>query len=119
MRGELPENDSSPNIWILAVRYTACYLIWFLISAIGLWLLFLIRSNLVEDILFLRVNPWQLRALDRWFIFAMGALWIFVIFLLEGYLRKGVEQGKLLIRSGRILLVQLTLIALSFLIRAI
>ncbi len=119
MRGDIPERDVSPSTWILAVRYIACYLIWFLICGLALWLIFLFQTNLVEDILFLRVNPWQLRTLDKWFIYVAGAVWIVAVFLIEGYLRKGVEQGKLLIRSGRILAVLLAFIALSFLIRAI
>ncbi|MEZ4637936.1 MAG: hypothetical protein R2873_18060 [Caldilineaceae bacterium] len=119
MRGDLPGSDASPSTWILAFRYIACYLIWFLICGVALWLLFLFRTNLVEDILFLRVNPWQLRTLDKWFIYVAGAVWIVAVFLLEGYLRKGVEQGKLLIRAGRILAIQLALVALSYLIQAI
>jgi hypothetical protein len=114
--GENPDSQSSPNMWVVAAHYIACYLLWFLICGIGLWLIFLLRRNLVEDILFMRINPWQLRAIDRGMIFFLGAVWVVSIFLLEGYLRKGVEQGKLWLRAGRILFVQLTIAGLSLLI---
>lgn len=119
MRGELPESEASPSIWILAIRYVACYLIWFLAGGLGLWLIFLFRTNLVEDVLFMRVNGWQVGAIDRWFVYVGGCVWIVAVFLLEGYLRKGVEEGKLRIRAGKILATQFALIALSFLIQAI
>ena len=119
MRGELPESEASSSIWILVIRYVACYLIWFLVGGLGLWLIFLFRTNLVEDVLFMRVSGWQVGAIDRWFVYVGGGVWIVVIFLLEGYLRQGAEQGKLIIRSGKVLAIQLTLVALSFLIHAI
>jgi hypothetical protein len=117
MRSESPDSQPAPNIWVLVVRYIICYLLWFLISGIALWLVFLIRQNLVDDIFFLRVNPWQLRAIDRWSFFVLGSIWIVVIFLIEGALRKSVEENRLLVRAGQILAVQLALVALSFLIR--
>lgn len=119
MRGESPDGLPAPSTWVLVAKYIACYLLWFLICGVALWLVFLIRHNLVEDIFFLRVNPWQLRAIDRWSFFALGAAWIVSIFLLEGVLRRALEEGRLLIRAGVILATELALIALSFLIRII
>jgi hypothetical protein len=117
MRGESPDGRPAPNTWVLAGKYIICYLLWFLICGIALWLVFLIRQNIVDDIFFLRVNPWQLRAIDRWSFFVLGTIWIVVIFLLEGALRKSVEESRLLVRAGQILAVELALVALSFLIR--
>jgi hypothetical protein len=117
MRGESPDDQPAPNIWVVAVRYILYYLLWFLISGIALWLVFLVRQNLVEDIFFMRVNPWQLRAIDRWSFFVLGTAWIVAIFLIEGALRKALEKGRFWARAGMILFVQLALIAVSFLIR--
>lgn len=117
MRGESPDQQSSPGTLLFIAQYVALYILWFVISGIGLWLVFLIRDNLVEDIFFLRINPWQLRAVDRWAIFGLGAVWIVSVFLVEGYLRRLLDDGRFLAGVGRILLVELCLVALSFLIR--
>lgn len=106
----------SPNMWRVVARYIVCYLLWILICAIGMWLIFLIRRNLVEDIFFLRVNAWQLSAIDRWAVFVMGTAWVVAVFLVEGYLRNGVEQGKLWRRAGRVLGIQMLLVGISLLI---
>lgn len=119
MDGETPDSQSPPSTWILVSQYIICYVLWLLICGIGLWLIFLIRTNLVEDVFFMRLDPWQLSAIDRWAIYGFGALWIFSIFLIEGYLRRAVEQGRLFIVAGRILLIQLALVALSFLINSV
>ncbi|MBX2999700.1 MAG: hypothetical protein KF893_14370 [Caldilineaceae bacterium] len=116
MRGESSDDRPAPNMWVLVVRYIVCYLLWFLISGIALWLVFLIHQN-IYDIFFLRINPWQLRAIDRWSYFFLGTIWIVVIFLIEGSLRKSVEENRLLIRTSQFLGVELALVALSLLIR--
>lgn len=110
---------SSSSTWRLVINYIACYLLWILIGAIGVWIIFLVRRNLVEDLFFLQVNPWQLRAIDRWAIFGFGMVWVVAIFLIEGYLRHAVEKGKLWQRAGRILLIQATIAATSLLISRI
>jgi len=73
----------------------------------------------VEDIFFMRVNPWELRAIDLWSLWLMGAGWVIGIFLSEGYLRKGVEKHRLLVHAGKLFLIPLIIIALSYLIQAL
>lgn len=119
MRDESPDQQSSPDLWLLILQYATLYLVWFVISGIGLWLVFLLRDTLVEDIFFLRVNPWQLRAIDRWSIFGFGAIWIVCVFLVEGYLRRSLDQGRFLKSAGLALLVELILVGLSFLIQVV
>lgn len=106
----------SSKTWRVIALYVACYVLWGVTSAIGMWLIFLIRRNLVEDIFFMRVNAWQLSAIDRWSVFVMGIVWVTSIFLIEGYLRTAVEQGKLWRRAGRVLVVQLLLVGTSLLV---
>lgn len=105
--------NQSHGFWFVALQYVVCYLFWFLGSGLALWILFLLRTNLVEDLLFLRLNPWQLRAADRFFIFGMGAAWIVGVMLCEGYLRNGIENGKLWQRIGKILAVEAFVVLLS------
>lgn len=116
--GDSP-SPSRARLWSVVFQYIACYALWILICAIGMGIVFLIRRNLVEDIFFLRVNPWQLRAIDRWAFFGLGIVWVVAIFLIEGALRQAVEQGKLWRRAGWILLVQLVVVGISLLINLI
>lgn len=111
-------NDSDA-LWIVVLKYVTCYLAWFVISGLGLWILFLLRTNLVEDILFMRTNPWQLRAADKFTVFGLGTVWIVGVMLAEGYLRNGIENGKLWPRVSRLLMIEGTVIALSFAIHTL
>lgn len=105
-------NDSTPY-WFVVLQTVACYLFWFVISGLGLVIVFLLRQNVVEDLLFLRINPWQLQAVDRFFIYGMGAIWLTAVMFGEGYLRHSVEIGKLWPRIWRILAVESAVFALS------
>lgn len=108
--------ETPPTGWALAGLYIVCYASWFLLCGLGLWLIFLLRTNLVDDILFMRVNTGVLRAIDRWGLWLMGAGWIFGIFLVEGHLRQALERGRLWSTIGRFLGIELGLIGLSFVI---
>ncbi len=107
-----PEVESTLDIWKRIAQHAVHYALWFLSCALGLLLIFSLRWNL-SDALFLRVNPWHLRAYDRWFIYVMGLVWIVGVFLIEGYLRRSLQNGRLLIAAGWVLSVQVGLIALS------
>ncbi|MBX3050293.1 MAG: hypothetical protein KF753_02395 [Caldilineaceae bacterium] len=101
------------------LRYIAAYLLWFLFCGLSFWAIWLVRTNLVDDIFFGRVDPWQLRAIDRGSVWLMGGAWVVGIFLSEGYLRKGVEKGRFLLYSRRLFAIPLIVIALSYLIHAL
>ncbi len=115
-RGSAKTDSRSPQ-WGRIGQYILAYLFWFLFSALSFWAIWRIRVNLVEDIFFMRVNPWQLRAIDIWSIWVMGAGWVVGVFLSEGYLRKGVEKGRLFLHTRKLFLVPLVIIALSYLIQ--
>jgi len=119
MNGRSVETDSeTPTLWVVG-RYILAYLLWFLFCALAFYAIWRVRANLVEDIFFMRVNPWQLRAIDRWSLWIFGAIWIVGIFLSEGYLRKGVDKNRLLIHTGKLFLIPSIIIGLSFLIQAL
>ena len=71
------------------------YVGWAGLFALSLWLVFLLQQNLVQDIFFLKINPWQLRFIRQWSIVLFGAIWIVYVFISEGYLRLGIEDGRL------------------------
>ncbi|MBI3960668.1 MAG: hypothetical protein HY328_17805 [Chloroflexi bacterium] len=113
------QTDSEPLQWGRIGQYILVYIFWFLFCALAFWAIWLIRTNLVEDIFFMRVNPWQLRAIDRWSIWVMGAGWVVGIFLVEGYLRKSIEQGRLLVSTSKLFLLLGVVIAASYIIHAL
>ena len=82
---------------------------WFLSFALGLGLILLLHEVL-EVVLFLRVNPWHLRAYRVWSIFVLGMLLIVGMFLIEGYLRRSRSKGRLLSAYLTVLSVELALI---------
>ena len=84
------------------MRFFFCYGAWLLLSALGLWLIFALRVNLIEGAVLLRANPWALRAIDRFGIYILGLVWLGGVIALEDYLRVGVGQKRLLQRIGRI-----------------
>ncbi len=99
--------------WVLA------YASWIVLFLLGLWLVFLLQRNIVEDLLFMRVNPWQLRGLSQWSVYVFGAIWLVYVFLAEGYLRQGLLQGTLHRRLVRIGTPLLVLIGLSWLVNLV
>ena len=117
-RGSAP-TDSNSSRWGLIAQYVLAYIFWLLFGALSFWAIWRVRTVLVEDIFFMRVDPWQLRAIDLWSLWLMGAGWIVGIFLSEGYLRKGAEKGRLFTNAGKLFLIPLLVIALSYLIQTL
>lgn len=94
-----------------AFQYLSVYLAWIVLAVIGFWLLFQIRGNLLDILtIFLEDSTtsrdsWITRAIDRWFIMLMGAVWVFCVTLLEGYFRNSVERELMIPRIGRAFLI--------------
>ena len=65
------ETESVWDLFKQAGKQISHYLIWFLCFALGLGLVLLLHENL-EVLLFLRVNPWHLRAYKLWSIVVLG-----------------------------------------------
>ncbi|HXF62953.1 MAG TPA: hypothetical protein VNK95_15115 [Caldilineaceae bacterium] len=99
---QLPKSfERRPSVLLSVV----CYLLWFVLSGAILWLVFQVRGLLVAGMMWLRFNPWAVRAFDRWGIFLLGMIALVAIFWLEGYLRSGVEQGRFWPRAGWFVLI--------------
>ena len=106
------ETESVLDIFRQAGKQISHYLIWFLSFALGLGLLFLLHE-ILEVLLFLRVNPWHLRAYRVWSIFVLGMALVVCMFLVEGFLRRSRSKGRLLSATLTVLSRELVLIALS------
>lgn len=106
------ETESVLDIFRQAGRQISHYIIWFLSFALGLGLILLLHE-LLEVLLFLRVNPWHLRAYRVWTIFVLGMFLIVGMFLVEGFLRRARSRGRLLSAYLTVLSVELALIGIS------
>ena len=106
------ETESVLDIFRQAGRQISHYLIWFLSFALGLGLIFLLHE-ILEVLLFLRVNPWHLRAYRVWSIFVLGMVLVVCMFLVEGFLRRSRGKGRLLSATLTVLSIEVVLIALS------
>jgi hypothetical protein len=105
------------NFRQLVPLYLACYALWLGLSALGLWLLFELRSTLFVLAIWLRANPWAVRAIDQFGIVMLGLLWLMGIILLEHYLRRGLEKQQLLRRAVRVGLFVAVALGLSYALR--
>jgi len=100
-------DDSQPSILKQSVQYSAYFIAWLLLSAPGIWFFLAIRDNLFRLNVLLQLNPWAVRAIDRWGIFLFGLFWIAVIFSLEGYLRESIAKDQLWLRIRRVALLEI------------
>ena len=105
------ETESVFDVFRQAGKQVTHYLLWFFCFALGLGLILLLHEVL-EVALFLRVNPWHLRAYRLWSIFLLGMALIVSMFMVEGYLRRARRDGRLLGASLAVLSVQLALIGI-------
>ncbi|MEM7538773.1 MAG: hypothetical protein AAF639_41825 [Chloroflexota bacterium] len=95
-------------------KYIACYLIWLLIAAIGLWLVLQMTENLIDIGFAMRLNPWQLRGLENWGLFVLGVIWLLFIMIAEGMMRRSIAKHQLMNVSIRLLSIEAVVVALSY-----
>jgi hypothetical protein len=114
-----PQDGSSRSFWAVLWRYLACYGSWIGLSAVGLWMVFLVRAALVDLSMAFRANPWTLRAIDRFGLYLLGMAWLVGIIFLEAYLRQGMESAQLRNRIRRILLAEIVVVISSYALQLI
>lgn len=94
------------------------YLIaWLLLSLPGIWFFLSLRDSLFKISVLLQLNPWAVRAIDRWGIFVFGVVWIIVIFSLEGYFRTAIDKNRLWQRIRRVFIFELIFAAILLLVQ--
>ncbi len=102
MNANMPTQRSTTS---LIFTYIACYLILIIFGALTMWLLFSLRGNLVSLSMVLQVNPWVLRAIDRFGIFLLGLGWLATFILIESYFRMGIHKNDFWRRAGKMFVV--------------
>jgi hypothetical protein len=107
------------NFRQLLPLYLACYAIWLALSALGIWLIFVMQRVLVALAIRLRLDPWQVHAVDNFGVVTMGLIWLVGILLLEHSLRLGVEKNRLWARAVRAFVIVMAALGLCYGIQAL
>jgi len=94
--------------------YLACYALWLALSALGVWLIFALQAVMFRLAIWLRLNPWQTRALDNLSLVTFGLIWLVGILLLEHSLRQGVEKRWLWRRAARVFVAEVVALGLCY-----
>ena len=79
------------QIWL----YLLVYLSWFGIIIVSALDFLLLRAAISQWYIVFNLPPNGHKAIDRFYLFFGGALWLFLIFFVEGYFRDGVVKGDL------------------------
>jgi len=89
------------------------YTFWIVSGALsGLIVTFLLR--VIEGLFFLRVDPWQLRAISRFGVYILGAIWFMFIIGSETYFRKYLDPDKQLSSLLKIVALEAIILALIY-----
>jgi hypothetical protein len=107
-------SDSSGKTRQLLPLYLAAYTLWIGFSALGVWLIFALRSVLVGLAFVFRLDPWQVRAVDNFGFVTLGLIWLIGILVLEYYLRRGVVKNRLWRRAVRVFVALAVLLGLAY-----
>lgn len=110
---------SARNFRQLLPLYLACYAIWLALSALGVWLIFVMQRVLVALAFRLRLDGWQVHALDNFGVVTLGLIWLVGILLLEHSLREGVAKDRLWGRAARGLVIVAAALALGYGLQAL
>ncbi|MGD2155555.1 MAG: hypothetical protein PVG14_00090 [Anaerolineales bacterium] len=107
-------NQDQKSFWRVLPKYLLCYIIWLGLCALGFWILLQLRVVFFDIAHLLGLNPWEVRAADKLIMLIFGFFGVGTVVLLEHYLRTGVEKGLLWSRSLRALLLEASILGLSY-----
>ncbi len=107
-------NDAPRTFRQLLPHYVACYALWLGLSAIGVWIIFAARAAIFDIALRLRLNPWQVRAVDQFSVVTLGLIWLVAILLMEDRLRNGVIKNRLWRRAMRYFAVEVVVLCVCY-----
>lgn len=102
-----------------ALQYLASYAAWLGLAAFGFVLVSQINATLFGVAVWLRLNAWQIRAVDQFGIVVLGLFWLIGVILLEYMLRRRLQQQRVAAFLGRVLLAQLLIFAICFLLQSL
>ena len=107
-------NDTPRVSWRRLLYYMACYTLWIAFSALGIWIVLQLRTDIAILVMVLGLGPWVLYVADKWSIFLLGLFWLGGVVLLEHYLRNGMQKNRLWIRARRVFLFEAIVLGVSY-----
>jgi hypothetical protein len=107
-------NEAPSTFRRLLPLYLACYAVWLGLAAIGVWIIFAARAAIFDIALALRLNPWQVRAVDQFSFVTLGLIWLVAILLIEDRLRKGVIKNRLWRRALRYFAIEVVVLCACY-----
>jgi hypothetical protein len=110
----VPESEEKGRLWQKVLAVAIYLLFWIVLSGIGLWLMFAMRTMIFDLMVAANFTPWMVRGFDRWAIFVLGLIWFISMLWIEHYLRTGISKKRLWRNIGRVLVVQALLAAITF-----
>jgi hypothetical protein len=110
----VPPSEEKGKLWQKILAVAIYLLFWLALSATGLWLMFELRTLIVELMILANWNPWTVRGIDRWSIFVLGLAWFVSILWIDHYLRTAIGKKRLWRNIGRVALAQVGLAAVLF-----
>lgn len=102
---------TSRQVWPL---YLACYVLWLGVAVLGGWLIFEGRDAMFALAVWLRANPWVIRAIDQFSVVTFGLIWLVAILGVEQYFRQGVIKNRLWRRAARMLIVEVLVLGILY-----
>src|SRR5687768_10674296 len=103
----MPTHSDSPEpLRRTLPLYLACYVLWLGFAALAVWLIFVVREVLFGLAVWLRFNPWQVRAVDDFGVVTLGLICLVAILVAEHYLRQGVVKHQLWRRAARVFAIE-------------
>lgn len=101
MFDDFPQAEAIP-IRQRVASYTGYLVLWLAYSAITFWLILRLEEIFVVGAMQLRLNPWQVRAVDKFALVLLGLIWLIGMLMVEHYFRIGVTKRQLMRRAGKV-----------------
>ena len=96
--------------------YLLCYLLWVITAALGFLNLIAARRLLLLILAATLVNPWAIRAVEKFSFVILGIIWLVLVIFSEYYYRDSVPKGRLWKSFSLIAGIQLLFLFLTHLI---
>ncbi len=97
-------------------RVILAYSLWLASGALSLWALMWVRVFLLVDLpmVVFRVNPWVLRAIDRFGSVGLGIVWLIFAVASESYFRRLLEWQLSIIDVAKVFLIEALILGVAY-----
>jgi|WetSurMetagenome_2_1015567.scaffolds.fasta_scaffold402097_2 hypothetical protein len=115
---DVPQPVPASN-WAKAAQYLLAFLSFLAFSGAAVWILLRLRANFIQIVTFFNISKRAYLGATNLGTFILMLLVLIGVAWMQNYLFKGVPQGLLWKRAGKILLAEVILTAISMIFTAI